>query len=178
MLEDHLTWWTPRDDRPFTEFTSWISSLLFAVQLAVRKTRRSKKQPFKSEEEDVKLCVLDTSNLGTIKQNFFAAKNLINHFGIDEVTYEWYTTEYLYHAALNVRDSSSTVSLFALRIGGLFELLPWFDIEETKTKLYGRVKELRATLPNKRTILSADGGLALEIASHFGGKFIMPMFVA
>ena len=96
----------------------WTSSLLWALQFAVRKTK-------KSAEHELKVCVLDTSRF--ITNTFFSASHLIRAFGLaafKDCTVEYHTTTYLAHGSLNVRNCSTTVSLACLRDNGLFDLMP------------------------------------------------------
>ena len=54
MLETHFQW---KNTLPRDEFISWTSSLLYALQYAVRKTI------YRSLEDDIMICVLDTHRL-------------------------------------------------------------------------------------------------------------------
>lgn len=57
--------------------------------------------------------------------------------------------------------------------------MPEFDDEEPKKFLWLRVDELRNTMATTLTPISGiDGGLALSIASLFGGAWTMPVMVA
>ncbi len=176
MLTRHFLW----TYFPGNEFTSWSSSLLYALQFAMRKTRNKVKTGKVSSECDIKLCVLDTSSLST--SSFFAAPELIRLYGIPSsngMRHEYHDNEYLFHGKLNVKRISSTITLARLREEGLFNLIPELDEEAHKTHLFLRVRDLRRSLFNiPRPISAVDGGLALWIASLFSQAFTMPMFVA
>lgn len=179
MLIRHFNWEYWDDD----EFTSWTSSLLYALQYAVRKTRNRKCPKITSAECDVKLCMLDTSTLDTTP--FFPAPDLIRIYHIPEyandskLRYPYYENEYLSHGQLCVEGMSSTVSLATLREEGLLDLIPWLDDESEKHLLWLRVHKLRGSLFATQTPISArEGSLALWIAALFGGMMTMPMLVA
>lgn len=170
-LRKHLAWtkYNFTDD----EFISWTSSLLWALQYAVRKTT-------KSAEHELELCVLDASRFhaGT----FLPAPQLIHDFGLSEsndITNAYHNTEYLVHGSLNVRNCSSTVSLACLRECGLFDLMPELDNEYWKQKLFMRVQYLRekiASAVNPLTTVTCRR--ALRVASPFGGEWTMAMTIA
>ena len=176
MLENHFTWTYFDGD----EFISWTSSLLFALQFAVRKTRNAKNPTVVSAESDVQLCMLNTSSLDT--SSFFPASDLITIYGLpstNKLRHEYHQDDYLFHGMLDVEGISSTVSLSALRGAGLFFLIPGLDDEAHKTDLRRRVCGLRQSMfATLQPISTEEGGLALWIASLFEGGFTMPMFVA
>lgn len=169
QLRQHLAWTKFIDD----EFISWTSSLLWALQFAVRKTK-------KSTEHELRVCVLDTSRFHT--STFFSAPHLIQYFRLSEysdIIDKYHTTEYLAHGSLNVRNCSSTVSLACLRENGLFDLMPELDEEHWKQRLFLRVRNLRWTMVSAVNPLSAvtcQG--ALQTASTFGEKWTMVMMIA
>lgn len=168
-LRKHLAWTNFSN----SEFISWTSSLLWALQFAVRKTKYS-------AEHELRLCVLDTSRFNT--STFFPLTLLIREFRLSassDVVHEYHSTTYLAHGSLNVRNCSSTVSLACLRDNGLFDLISTLDDESYKQKLFSRVEYLR------RTIVSAINPLfqamcqdAFQVASSFGREWWMPMMLA
>ena len=168
-LRNHLGWTIYTDD----EFISWTSSLLWALQFAIRKTK-------KSSEHELRVCVLDTSRFDT--GTFLSASRLIQAFGLsafEDCIVKYHTTTYLVHGSLNVRNCSSTVSLAYLRENGLFDLMPELEDERWKPKLFLRVRNLRQTLVSAVNPLSrgtCQG--ALRVASSFGEEWAMAMMMA
>ena len=169
QLLQHLVWTKFIDD----EFISWTSSLLWALQFAVRKTKMS-------TEHELRVCVLDTSKFHT--STFFSAPHLIQYFGLSEssaIIDEYHTTTYLAQGSLDVRNCSSTVSLACLRENGLFDLMPELDEEYWKRRLFLRVQNLRWTIGSAVNPLSAmTCQRALQIASAFGEEWTMAMMIA
>ena len=176
MLETHFMWHYFHASECGSEFISWTSSLLWALQFAVRKTVNL----VASGESPVKLCILDTSTLDA--NAFLPAPGLIAKYDMlaqEKGRRSYHDDEYLIHGKLNVNGIASTVSLATLRAEGLFELVPELDEEEYKPKLRSRVIHLRTSLfALPKPISPKNGGLALWIASLFGTGLTMPMFVA
>lgn len=168
MLENHLTWKGGRSD----QFISWTSSLLWALQHAIRKDFRG--------DRDVQICVLDTSKIETC--SFFAASDLVRIYRVPnegKLAHRYYVAEYLYHGGLFVHGSSSTVSFNLLREYGLFSLLPELDDLEFKPKLCIAVETFRVrTVSVLRPVAPIEGQIALQIASLFEKDFAMPLMVA
>lgn len=168
MLENHLLWSGIADD----QFISWTSSLLWALQHAVRKGFQG--------DTDVQICVLDTSKIETC--SFFAASDLLRIYRVPDegkLAHRYYNTEYLYHGGLFVHGSSSTVSFNFLREYGLFSLLPELDDPRYKPLLCKTVENLRVTMVTiPRPVAPIEGRTALQLASLFGTEFTMPMVVA
>lgn len=171
MLENHLLWKV----FPGDQFVSWTSSLLWALQLAVRK-ENDRNYP----DRDIQICVLDTSKIET--SSFFAASDLLRIYAVaDEgkLAHRYYIAEYLYQGGLFVHGSSSTVSLEILMKHGLFNLLPELDYPEWREKLCNAVEHFRdimfsATL----AITRVEARIALQLASLFEKQFTMPVMVA
>ena len=168
-LRKHLAWTKFSN----SEFISWTSSLLWALQFAVRKTRSS-------TEHELRVCVLDTSRFNT--STFFPAPRLIQEFDLSassDVVHEYHTTTYLAHGSLNVRNCSSTMSLACLRDNGLFDLMPALDDESSKQRLFSRVQDLRQTIVSATIPLSpAMCQDAFQVASSFDPEWWMPMMLA
>lgn len=168
MLENHFLW----NCRPNDQFVSWTSSLLWALQHAIRKDFRG--------DRDVQICVLDTSKIETC--SFFAASDLIRIYRVPDegkLAHRYYVTEYLYHGGLFVHGSSSTVSFNLLREYGLFNLLPELDDLEFKPKLCIAVENFRVRMVSvSRAVAPIEGQIALQIASLFEKDFTMPLMVA
>lgn len=168
MLENHLLWNGLADD----QFISWTSSLLWALQHAIRKDFQG--------DTDVQICMLDTSKIET--GSFFSASELLRIFRIPDegkLAHRYYYAEYLYHGGLFVHGSSSTVSFNTLRECGLFSLLPELDDPKYKPLLCRTVEYLRVTMVSiPRPVAPIEGRIALQLVSLFGKDFIMPMMVA
>lgn len=168
MLENHLLWSGLADD----QFISWTSSLLWALQHAIRKDFQG--------DTDVQICVLDTSKIQT--GSFFSASELLRIYRVPDegkLAHRYYNAEYLYHGGLFVYGSSSTVSFSTLRECGLFSLLPELDDPRYKPLLCRTVQYLRVTMVSVlRPVAPIEGRTALQLASLFGKKLIMPMMVA
>ena len=169
-LRKHLSWAIHNDD----EFISWTSSLLWALQFAVRKTKFS-------AEHELRVCVLDTSRF--ITGTFLSASHLIQTFGLaafSDCTVEYHTTTYLAHGSLNVQNCSRTVSLACLRENGLFDLLPELEDEYWKPRLFLRVRNLRQKLVVSAVFPLSEGTCqgALRVASSFGEEWTMPVTMA
>lgn len=168
-LRKHLSWAIFPDD----EFISWTSSLLWALQHAIRKTE-------KSADHELRICVLDTSRFKT--GIFFSASHLIQAYGLSafkDCNLAYHNAEYLVHGSLNVRNCSKTVSLACLREKGLFDLLPELENEYWKQRLFLRVRDLRQTLASTVIPLSQENcQKALRLARSFGDEWTMAMMMA
>ena len=168
MLENHLLWSGSADD----QFISWTSSLLWALQHAIRKDFQG--------DIDVQICVLDSSKIE--KGSFFSALDLLRIYRVPDegkLARRYYNTEYLYHGGLFVHDSSSTVSFNLLREYGLFSLLSELDDPRYKHLLCRTVEYLRVTMVSiPRPVAPIEGRTALQLSSLFGKEFIMPVMVA
>lgn len=171
MLENHLLWRV----FPSDQFVSWTSSLLWALQLAVRK-HADRKYP----DGDIQICVLDTSKIET--SSFFAASDLLRVYEVaDEgkLAHRYYIAEYLYHGGLLVHGSSSTVSLDVLMECGLFNLLPEMDDPRWRSLLCNAVDHFRGTMFSVTQLMTpVEARTALQLASLFEKRFTMPVMVA
>ena len=180
MLETHFMWQYFHPGKCGSEFISWTSSLLWALQFAVRKTVNSENPKVVSDEHHIKLCVLDTSSLDTYV--FLPAPGLIAKYDLlinTEARRRYHDDEYLVHGKLDVDGLADTVSLATLRAEGLFDLVPELDEEEDKPRLRRRILQWRTRLCNAPMPISPkDRGLALWIASLFGTGLTIPMLIA
>ena len=168
MLENHLLW----KSLPSDQFISWTSSILWALQHAIRKDFQG--------DTDVQICMLDTSKIE--KCSFFAASDLLKIYRVPDegkLAHRYYTAEYLYHGGLLVHNSSSTVTLNLLREYGLSSLLPELDDLGGKSFLYKTIENLRGIMVSvSRPIAPIEGRTAIQIASLFEKEFSMPVMVA
>lgn len=164
MLTKHLSWADIED----SEFISWTSSLLYAIQYAVRKTKNLQNARAVSKEWDIKICLLNNrvANVST-----YAASDLIEVYDLPsegECHPEYHTNEYITHGHIFFDECASVVSLERLRAAGLFELVPELDEEGKKHQLYLRVHELRRMLfLNSSSLSRLDCQVALRTASLY-----------
>ncbi|KAK4692504.1 hypothetical protein P7C71_g4717, partial [Lecanoromycetidae sp. Uapishka_2] len=161
-----------------SEFISWTSSLLYALQYAVRKTRNRRYPNAVSSETYINICLLDTH---AAKMKAYAASDLIGVYKLsgDDFHDEYHTNEYTAHGQLDVRNCSSTVTLEKLRTDGLFELVPELDEKGEKHYLFLRVQYLRQTLfSNPSAITNAEGQTAMRVASLFRKQYALPAMIA
>lgn len=177
MLKAHFQWQYFEGDR----YVSWTNSILYALQFAVRKTRKISEKLLVSDEDDLRICVLDTSLIGDTSR-FIRASELLSSYMIEDnrkLPHKYFTTEYILYGGLNIEGSSRTVSLSELRGEGLFDLIPELDDEDKKPQLWLRVDELRRSIARTNCPVSVhEGSLALWIAFLFGGAFTMPVMIA
>ncbi len=167
MIEHHLLW-----DRSPTEFISWTSSLLWALQYAVRKRT-------KWDEQEITICVLDTKRT-QLRSSIFPVSVLLCVYDIPSGRPDYYRAEYLAHSIVEVsRESLSIISFEALIAGGLFELLPELNDEEGREFLAKRVNQLRcAYFAQSCIVWPRELQIAKELASGFGTDWILPMSLA
>jgi len=175
MLTKHFQWLDVQND----EFISWTSSLLYALQYAVRKTRNPKNPRTVSQECDIKICLWERDAAGN---PIYPASNLIEFYRLPSegvLRPEYHITEYLSHGKIDVKGCSSTVSLEELRRAGLFDLMPELDDENTKHDLFTRVLTLRSTiLTTPIAISDFESKTARGIASLFARQYTMQAMLA
>ena len=158
MLKMHLLWKDCANDN----LVSWTSSLLFAVQHAIR--RQATDRPA-SSPDSIYVTVLDTRKLP--RNTFLPAIPLLQMMEIPsegKLTHSFYHGEYLSQGKLDLCDSGATVrtTLEVLIRNGIYELYPPFADEGERTKLWRRVRDLRANFrrtpeaPSKAEIEHAE----------------------
>ncbi|KAL9103067.1 MAG: hypothetical protein Q9163_001865 [Psora crenata] len=166
LLEKHFLWhYSPED-----EFISWTSSLLWALQHAIRK------QDYYGQR-DTCICVLDTSNLS--KACIYPATTLLRVYKISsegKLQHEYYNAEYLAHSTVRCANNQAVaVPLQALINHGLYGLLPELNDAQSKGYLYSRIKELRSIFFTQDSTISAqDIAIAKRLAYSFGGPWTLP----
>lgn len=167
MIEHHLLW-----SRENTEFISWTSSLLWALQYAVRKRA-------KWRDHNVSICVLDIQQ-APVQLSIYPVPTLLSVYGIPSQGRDYYHAEYLAHSLVEVSGGSlGVVSFNALIAGGLFELLPELDDEIGRVLLAKRVAQLRsAYFAHPRKVLSRELHVVKRLAVGFGSDWILPMSLA
>lgn len=170
MIENHLLW-----GRESTEFISWTSSLLWALQYAVRKRAKWK-------DQNITICVLDIVQAPVQQQQrIYPVPNLLCVYDIPSRGRDYYYhAEYLAHSIVEVSDKSlSVISFKALISAGLFELLPELDDKCGRVLLAKRVPQLRSlyfTYPCK--ISPKELLLVKRLAAGFGTDWILPISLA
>lgn len=167
MIEHHLLW-----SRETTEFISWTSSLLWALQYAVRKRA-------KWRDHNVSVCVLDIQR-APVQLSIYPVPTLLCVYGIPSRGLDYYHAEYLAHSLVEVSGRSlSVISFKALIAGGLFELLPELDDEIGRVLLAKRVTQLRsAYFAHPRKVSSRELHVVKRLAGGFGSDWILPMSLA
>lgn len=167
MIEHHLLW-----SRENTEFISWTSSLLWALQYAVRKRAKWK-------DQSISICVLDIQR-SPAQLSIYPVPTLLCVYGIRSRGRDYYHAEYLAHSMVEVSGRSlSVISFKALIAGGLFELLPELDDRRGRVLLAKRVNQLRSayfTQPCK--VSSMELHVVKRLAAGFGSDWILPMSLA
>lgn len=167
MIENHLLW-----GREPTEFISWTSSLLWALQYAVRKRAKWK-------EQNIRICVLDIQQ-APMQLSIYPVPKLLCVYGIPSRGRDFYHAEYLAHSVVEVSGRSlSAISFKALISGGLFELLPELDDKSGRVLLAKRVTQLRSAYFTHPCKVSPKELLVVKrLAAGFGSDWILPMSLA
>lgn len=143
MLYKHLRWQTKPQDPD--NFTSWTSSLLFALQYIFYRHKHPKDR---SNLKDILLCIIDTASF--TKGTFLKDMDLLNAYGpfdshlrnhqeVREKKHSnfygsLYFGEYLSQGALKIEDRCQLVSSQAIIDQGLFKLQPELMMSMTVTK--------------------------------------------
>jgi len=148
---------------------SWTSSLIFAIQYAIRRSEWR-------ETDDIKICVVDTRKY---PQGQFARDTwLIEYFQpIDQLpslaktcfqfclSYpDYYNGEYFSQGAVSIADRSCVTSLKLMEEAGLFKLYPEFQDADGKKQWANRVRDLRREWSEERGTSKKEMKLALQVA--------------
>lgn len=167
MIEHHLRW-----SRETTEFISWTSSLLWALQYAVRKRAKRK-------DQDISICVLDIQQ-APVQLSIYPVPTLLCVYGIPSQGRDYYHAEYLAHSMIEVSGRSlSVISFKGLIAGGLFEFLPELDDKIGRHLLAKRVTQLRSEyFTHPRKVSPGELHVAKRLAAGFGSSWILPMSLA
>lgn len=179
MIENHLVW-----GRESTEFISWTSSLLWALQYAVRKRAKWK-------DQNISICVLDIRRQAAapVQQqlSIYPVPNLLCVYDIPGRGRDnYYHAEYLAHSIVEVSSggggsssSLNAISFEALISAGLFELLPELDDRCGRVLLAKRVTQLRSAFFTHPCKVSPKELLVVKrLAAGFGSDWILPMSLA
>jgi len=139
-LRRHVTTWArgPKDN-----LMSWTSSLLFALQHAIRREKTD--DPISSAQQ-VKISILDTSRIH--RACFMPSVEMLDAYNIPNVpgglTRDHYHGEYLSQGRLDIPEGAMvTFTLQDLTDHGLYGFFPEFADEAAKERLCKRVTELR-----------------------------------
>jgi len=145
---------------------SWTSSLLFAIQYAIWRSRKSRiRRPL----SEIKICAIDTSefpmgqfvrDLALIQQVDQRPSSFIFRLNYEE----YYNGEYLSQGVLNHSGRSRVVSLEGLKNAGLFQLFPEFEDVKGETQWTKRASELRDKWSTEQVTTDRDIQLALQVA--------------
>ncbi|MCJ1275831.1 hypothetical protein MMC21_003635 [Puttea exsequens] len=134
MLEKRIAWEYFLHD----EFISFMSSLLWALQLAVCKTR-NKNNDENYDEKQIHICYVKTSQLSQdTKKVLYFAPDLAEIYCISDegkLRHSYHQAEYIFYGKMSVAECSRAVSLKALRQAGLFDLIAELDDEAFKKQL-------------------------------------------
>jgi hypothetical protein len=191
LLDAHLRWKAPHEMT--CNLMSWTSSLLFALQYGLYKSRPRNGYPG-CDFETLFLLVVDTQDFPA--GAFVRDRELLNAFVTDEErlgkiglgkVLEWrtripqplYFGEYLSQGSLDVRGRCVQTSLKALIENGLFDLVPALRDPSGWNYWANRVVELRIPFEAKRpspATLETDVQKALLLAERsFGPAWTLPM---
>jgi hypothetical protein len=170
MIEYHLRWL--RFPRGPIEFTSWTSSLLFALQLAVYRAHGKR-------ESNIRICIVDTRKAK--EASFYPARSLLQIYGVKnegKLSYEYYGHEYLLHGEMKNTGSYSIVSLEDLAENGLYELLS--ELKDTCgfNSLFLRVQDLRSSFFEHPRSIHGDLAVCIKLGVLFRAQFIRPATIA
>ncbi|KAF9699766.1 hypothetical protein EKO04_002224 [Ascochyta lentis] len=137
MLKNHCLWLNSRDDN----LTSWTSSFLFAIQLAIYRQFGDWGKPSPSS---IQIHVLDTRKLP--RGTFISAVPLLQTYGIchQKLVHDYCHDEYLSQGNVVVPDGAMAMITYQSLIDdGLHELYPAFAEEEKRNSLRNRVLQFR-----------------------------------
>ncbi|KAI9693415.1 MAG: hypothetical protein M1820_009291 [Bogoriella megaspora] len=165
MLHAHL-----HTDFAFTtEFSTWSSSLLYVLCLALNRQHLGR--------EDVHICILDTTLLPPNSAiypvpAFFETRLLYgeNHW--------WYSMEYLAHGVIKGAGFMA-VPFERLVQRGVVDFLPVGDGSSQELSIYGIVERAERygadRLEAKALVWQEDIDCAFHVASDFGKRFGLPV---
>lgn len=181
MLVEHLTW--KKEGRFKSIFISTTSSLLFALQHAIRK-KWFEKNVFGATT--IKIAVIDGRKLQS-RGRTYAATELVEYAGLGSTkrfNHEWFASEYLTWGKI---DSDAIVKVVVardlLKLGLVTNLLP--ELAErglAQQSLLKRINYLRWNCwfpPGQRYFEWRRGEIddAIEIGWAFGRKLALPIAV-
>ncbi|KAF2439209.1 hypothetical protein P171DRAFT_422826 [Karstenula rhodostoma CBS 690.94] len=173
LLDGHLNT-APFDEVPSDDFTSWTSSLLYAIQYAIWKCRPNQ---YSGNPNNVKICAVDTSDFprGQFAQDicllnaYYGTAQTISDsakrfFNLRLQREDYYNGEYLSQGAVNIAGRSSVVSLSDLITARLYSLYSEFADPEGSKQWTNRAKELHKEWSKERSTTDQEIDLALGIA--------------
>ncbi len=172
MLKAHLLWWY--DDK--TDFVSWTSSLLFALQRAIYAHAHPQ------GGTNITICMIDTSNMGA--ETFYHAETLLKLYSIPDegkLQHHYYTAEFLSTGALTLSPGygSDAVSFSKLVDFGLYDLVPHLRPGSGKALLYIAVSDIRAMYFKQATPISEQNiQIATLLAQSVCTSLTLPFFTS
>jgi hypothetical protein len=169
MLKMHLRWRKDYD----SDFVSWTSSLLFALQRAIYAVQKG------DNPANVLICILDTWKMGA--ETFYHAESLLDLYSVPnegKLRHHYYTAEFLSKGALNLSPghSSDVVSFSNMVDSGLYNLVPHLR-PGCEPQLCIPVSNIRATYFNIPTQISEqDIQIASRLAQFMCTYLELPFF--
>lgn len=183
MLEEHLLW---HYDHP-SAFTSWSSSLLWVIRHALAKKY--------IREEDVYICILDTSNYGipvypatALYDAYSLTPRPTSRYVQPDLSRHYYYREDLLHGPIYSETAKfEVVCLDELEAEGMYRLLPELasDSERRRDGLARTVRDTRDRLSSPSLLPSQvrqwhpeNTRFAKKLGSCFGDAFVFPVAAA
>ena len=146
MLERHCLWKNDDNDN----LTSWTSSFLFAIQLAVYRRFNDWDSP---DPSSIKVHILDTRRLP--RGTFLSAAPLLEAYHVTnpKLIHRYRHAEYLSQGSIVIpTDAMATMTYQSLIDHGLHKLYPRFADEEHYGRLIHRVNQLRNSFKDSAAI--------------------------
>lgn len=164
MLEEHCLWENKYNDN----LTSWTSSFIFAIQLAIYRQHMDHDKP---EPSSIDVYILDTRKLdpGT----FLSAVPLLGayHIAHRKLKHEYRHDEYFSQGRMDIPDGAmATITYQSLIDKGLHDLYPAFAEKEYQIKFRSRVNQLRnlrKMIEAPKTPTKKELNIAQAIAKHW-----------
>jgi hypothetical protein len=162
MLKMHLLWRNGVHNDFVSNFVSWTSSLLFALQRAIYAVKKGDK------DSKISICILDTWKMDT--KMFYHAETLLSLYSVPDdgkLQHRYYTAEFLSIGTLKLSPGhgSDVVSFSKMVESGLYDLVPHLRPGCGKAQLCIPVPNIRAMYFNIPTPISEqDFNVATRLA--------------
>lgn len=140
MLENHVLWKDMENDN----LTSWTSSLLYGVHLAIHRKNYDRHFPQRPDPSRIKLYILEARRRP--RGTFVPAVALLKAYGVShpKLIHNYIHHEYLSQGAFAVPQTEMNIITYGGLIAiGLHELYPLFATNDKPKRLLLRVDELR-----------------------------------